>query len=49
MAELPPAIPDARGEATYSLPTQADDPPGEYFVSVQKEDPQGVFAAFRIE
>ena len=49
MAELPPAIPDARGEATYSLPTQADDPLGEYFVSAAKENPEGAYAAFRIQ
>ena len=48
MAELPPAIPDARGEATYSLPTQADDPPGQYFVSTGA-NPNGGFAAFVVE
>ncbi len=48
MAELPPAIPDARGEATYSLPTQADDPPGQYFVS-SRPNPNGGFAAFVVE
>jgi len=48
MAEMPPAIPDARGEATYSLPTQPDDPPGEYFVST-RQNPNGGFAAFVVQ
>ena len=50
ITQLGPVIPDARGEATYSLATEAGDPPGDYFLSARPDpNPQGGFSAFRLE